>query len=81
MPEPVDRLAAVLRPRGIEVVYVANGAAALAWLIEHYEAELALRLCRALMPWWKTRDPAEPPSSSVGPRSSARIRPAMSSTF
>ncbi len=34
MPEPVDRLAAVLRPRGIEVVYVANGAAALAWLIE-----------------------------------------------
>ncbi len=34
MPEPVDRLAAVLRPRGIEVVYVANGAAALAWLLE-----------------------------------------------
>jgi len=32
MPTPVDRLAAVLRPRGIEVVYVETGAAALAWL-------------------------------------------------
>ena len=32
MPPPVDRLAAVLRPRGIEVVYVEAGAAALAWL-------------------------------------------------
>ena len=32
MPEIVDRLAAVLRPRGIEVVYAADGAAAIAWL-------------------------------------------------
>ena len=32
IPETVERLAGVLRPRGIEVVYVANGAAALAWL-------------------------------------------------
>ena len=34
MPPPVDRLAAVLRARGIEVVYVETGAAALAWLKE-----------------------------------------------
>ena len=33
MPDIVERLAAVLRPRGIEVVYAADGAAALAWLL------------------------------------------------
>jgi len=33
IPEQVDRLAAVLGPRGIRVEYVEDGAAALAWLI------------------------------------------------